>query len=180
LFFQLNNAFLYVLSTVGQVSRDHANGWDSESKIIIVTPLARRRFAIATAERTKQARNRQTETNIDCGETISKPTPIIKERNDHPMGFQAFGGSIGRAVGNTPLRNGPTWRSLMLRPRFAFDLICTAEIRGSGRRSGHGLFSFEIRSVSEWWMYCSRLFLANVLNAWIASRLYPGFPQEIA
>ena len=94
------------------------------SKIIIVTPLARRRFAIAIAERTKQARNRQTETNTDCGETISKPTPIIKERNDHPMGFQAFGGSIGRAVGNTPLRNGRTWRSLMLRPRFA--LICFA------------------------------------------------------
>jgi hypothetical protein len=30
LFFQLNNAFLYVLSTVGHVSHDHANGWGSE------------------------------------------------------------------------------------------------------------------------------------------------------
>ena len=61
-----------------------------KSKIIIMTPLTKRRFAMANIERPKHATNRGAHAKMNLGETMSETTRVMKQRNDQTEGLQPF------------------------------------------------------------------------------------------
>ena len=61
-----------------------------KSKMIRMTPLTKRRFAMAKMERTKHARNSEIGIRSDCGETINRITPAIRQIDDQIERFGPF------------------------------------------------------------------------------------------